>query len=129
MQPVWLNTPLIPRAPSHAARLLGVVGQIEHDFLGVVVVEVGATTTLSKFLNCALSARSAFLLFFFLGLLLGFRRFLVVGPARARRARGMTQAKLTMRGRGDALAITPPTAGRACARSKRRETVSRATRH
>ena len=64
--------------------LLGVVGEIEPGLLHVVVVEVElGHDDLVEALELGAVREVGFLLFFFLGLLLGFRRFLVVGPTRA----------------------------------------------
>ena len=68
------------------SRLLGVVGQIEPGFLDVVVVEVELRDDdLVEALELGAVREVGLLFFFFLGLLLGFRRFLVVGPTRALR--------------------------------------------
>jgi len=62
-------------------RLLGVERQIEARLLDVVVVEVELRDDdLVEALELGAAREVGLLFFFFLGLLLGFRRFLVVGP-------------------------------------------------
>ena len=66
------------------SRLLGVVRQVEPRLLHVVVVEVElGHDDLVEALELGAVREVGLLLFFFLGLLLGFGRFLVVGPTRA----------------------------------------------
>ena len=71
MQPVWWKTPLMSAsAPSHSSRVSFVFsasyGRSKPDFFTSSSSKwSSATTTLSKFLNWALSARSAFCFSFF----------------------------------------------------------------
>ena len=101
--PVWLKTPFISAsAPSHSSFVNAVFsaskGRSKPDFLTSSSSKwSSATTTLSKPLNWALSARSAFCFSFFWAFFSAFAAFLS-SDLRARARDGTF-----LRGRGDAL--------------------------
>ena len=82
---------------------VGVVRQIKPRLLDVVVVEVELRNYYFVEVFELRAAREVgFLFFFFLGLLLGFGRFLLVGPTRrSTRAFLSGQIDRSMRGRGE----------------------------